>query len=71
MYGSSHPQNIHDKSQCAQTIMCGGTPTTMELTNLPMISKPNLVVTEQQVRRMVTAPSKTWETYPKRDFPSN
>ena len=31
----------------------------MELTNLPIISKPNLVVTEQQVRRMVTAPSET------------
>ena len=52
MYGSSHSQNIHDKSQCAQTIMHRGTPTTVELTNLPMISKPNLVATEQQVRRI-------------------
>ena len=47
MYRSSHSQDIHDKSQCAQTIMHGGTPTTVELTNLPMISKPNLVATEQ------------------------
>jgi len=52
MYGSSHSQNIHDKSQYAQTIMHRGTPTTVELTNLLMISKPNLVATEQQMRRI-------------------